>query len=109
MNGPVEHEQHVPGWAKWALGISQAMILVLLAALVGWMGPAVWSTFKSVNVNTYKLDQVQKANSAIPIMQTDILHLQDKQADILQVQADHDVRLQKLESQHGARVPGWTH
>lgn len=100
-----EHDAHVPAWAKWALGIAQAIILLAL----GWVGTTLLNLYTSVNLNTYKLNQVQQSSGVIQSMQGQISQLQWRAADIEKVQADHETRLSKLEADHGARVKGWTH
>lgn len=100
-----DKESNVPAWAKWALGIAQVMILALMA----WICSTLLGLYTSVNLNTYKLNQVQNTSTSIQTMQEQIQQLQWQYSDVTKVQTDHETRITRLENERGVRVKGWTH
>ena len=96
-----EHDQHIPMWARWALGIAQVLILGLLA----WFGSTLLTVHDDVTLNTYKLNQVQQSAATMQSLQQQVSQLQWNQQSLLERQAKDDA----FREAHSADVKGWAH
>lgn len=97
-------------------------IAIVVAITVGWylVSQLVSSLYQSqmkANVDTAAAinglkTQVAVMNDQISTLTTQLANvpaLTRTQAQILAEQADHERRIERLETDHGTRVKGWTH
>lgn len=101
MTEHVDKQEHIPMWARWALGIAQVLILALLA----WFGSTLLTVHDDVTLNTYKLNQVQASSGVIQTLQGQVSELQWQVNDLQKRQAKDDA----FRETHSGSVKDWTH
>lgn len=72
--------------AKWALGVAQFVTIALLA----WFGSTLLTVHEQIELNTYKLNQVQQSATIITNLQTQVAQLQWEMSNMQQRQAKDD-------------------
>lgn len=120
LMGVPGNEDH-DGVRHFRLGAVE-FIAIVVAITVGWylVSQLVSSLYQSqmkANVDTAAAinglkTQVAVMNDQISTLTTQLANvpaLTRTQAQILAEQADHERRIERLETDHGTRVKGWTH
>lgn len=86
MNDHHDAARGTPLWLKWALGLAQGAILMLL----GWLGSQMIGIHDSIILNTYKIEQVQRSATMLEQLPSRVSRLEYRLDNVEGWQQKHD-------------------